>query len=280
MFAAWALLGWGLLIGFPESSSSAPPEPRIEESEKPEVVTPPEPESEPEPEPEPTYVEVSSGVFVLDLVIVESLDIPEGTPVEVHKFDVKTDAGASGSVDVFLLFDRAVWRWGKSDQYIDTEKAATQIEDILDSSAFANEADMYDALVCLGTESSAGEPTNQLAKQRALDVCNAVASRNFVDHDLTKVYGLPIGIHEESGAKRNSKAELRERGVIILGVKGAPGEHLSEDGRNRMVRTILEQDLFVNRDTLQGFKLSSYSRIQGGQPLEFVRVSYGAINRE
>ena len=164
MFAAWALLGWGLLIGFPESSSSAPPEPRI----------------------------------------VESLDIPEGTPVEVHKFDVKTDAGASGSGDVFLLFDRAVWRWGKSDQYIDTEKAATQIEDILDSSAFANEADMYDALVCLGTESSAGEPTNQLAKQRALDVCNAVASRNFVDHDLTKVYGLPIGIHEESGAKRFS----------------------------------------------------------------------------
>ena len=83
--------------------------------------------------------------------------------------------------------------------------------------------------------------------------------------------GVPLGYHTNSSVTQQDADELRQRVVIILGIKSATGDLSSEEGEQRIISEILRQGKIPN------FQADLYSEVAAQKPLHYFKVEGGML---
>ena len=297
VFVVWVLIGFAwIVLGYfalvrdtPNRFFSSGSDPHHTEEATP-AITPertvevpraaaPAPADSPQTPPPPSpSISILENAHIAGDVVFRSLPVAGGEDVQRVEVQVESDDGARAEVHVYLLFDRAAWAFKRVDSYVDQRPRTIDIDEFLDADVFAKSAPGYQALVCLGTESSFGDDAEgDRSDERARDLCLRVAGKPYINRETTSVFGVGLGQHSDTGARKQTAKERRERGAFIVGVKGLEGAYLDETRRNEMIAAVLQQDVLLNDETGRGFRLSNYERVANRESLRFIRVSWGTM---
>jgi hypothetical protein len=224
--------------------------------------------------PAPIVQQFTGGFNVVN-IITNNITIPDGGPVEKQELKIASKSGGTAQVEVYLLFKRASWGFGRFDSFVDTANRRIDLSTFLDSDAFAKQVPLYDAIVCLGLGSGSSTSTQdqgtRLVDDRATHLCGIISRKSYIGKN-TRIFGLPLGKHLDPTTKM-SKQEVIQRSIIILGIKSTTGDLAELTMQQKMVSEI------IHRDQIKDFSLGRYSEVSSPGDLRYIEVRRGVFPR-
>lgn len=210
-------------------------------------------------------------------IAIEKLIIGDGQPpVIFEKLQAKTESGASADIEAYLLFDRASWVYGSKTEFVGPTNSPIDLASFLDSDAFSTKASDYDALICLGLESghskSDYESAHNITDIRATYLCGIISRKKYISLDKTKIFGLPLGRHKDTSAKKSTKEERKQRSVVIIGVKTPNGDLMDISKQQNVITNILKSE------SIENFRANEYSEVVQGASLRYIRIERGVFH--
>jgi hypothetical protein len=220
-------------------------------------------------------VQQFTGGFNIVNIITNNISIPDGGPVQKQELKIASESGGTAHVEVYLLFNRASWGFGRFDSFVDSANHRIDLSTFLDSDAFAKQVPLYDAIVCLGLGSGSSTSTQdqgtRLVDDRATHLCGIISRKSYIGKN-TKIFGLPLGKHLDPTTKM-SKQEIEQRSIIILGIKSTTGDLTELTMQQKMISEI------IHRDEIRDFPLSRYSEVSSAGDLRYLEVRRGVFPR-
>jgi hypothetical protein len=191
--------------------------------------------------------------------------------VPKRKFEASTLGGDHAEIEVHVLYDRASWSISSSDSF-SNKNGIIDFNKFLDSKKFSSDVASYDAIVCLGLESSywnqkeKAPRTVDLSDSRAVSLCGMISRKDYYNKDKTRIFGLPLGYNLNSNVTFKSDEELRQRSIIIIGIRSGTGDLKSQGGEQRIICEMFK------KNKIENFQAELYSEIKLKNPLRYIKI--------